>query len=52
MLKRMEECDTYLTHVCRHHWSRESPVKRLNTRNFQPSAVDVDTVYVDEAPYI
>jgi hypothetical protein len=22
--KRREECNTYLTHVCRHHWSRES----------------------------
>ena len=28
MLKRMEECHTYLTHVCRHHWSRENSVKR------------------------
>ena len=23
MLKRREECDTYLTHVCRHCWSRK-----------------------------
>ena len=37
MLKRKEECDTYLTHVCRYHWSRESPVKRWNTRSFQPA---------------
>ena len=36
MLKRREECDAYLTHVCRHHWSRKSPVKRLNIRSFQP----------------
>ena len=28
MLKRREECDTYLTRVCRHHWSRETPVER------------------------
>ena len=28
MLKRREECDTYLTHVCRHHCSGENPVKR------------------------
>ena len=37
MLKRREGCDTYLTHVCRHHWSRGSPVKRLNIRSFQPT---------------
>ena len=47
MLKRREECNTYLTHVYRHHWSRESPVKRCNIRSFQPalwlsSAVDID----------
>ena len=24
--KRRQECDTYLTHVCRHHWSRKSPM--------------------------
>ena len=23
MLKRREECNTYLTHICRHRWSRE-----------------------------
>ena len=28
MLKRREVCDTYLTHVCRHHCNRESLVKR------------------------
>ena len=28
MLKRREECDTYLTHVCRQHSSGENPVKR------------------------
>jgi hypothetical protein len=27
MLKRREESDTYLTHVCRHCWSRKSPMK-------------------------
>jgi hypothetical protein len=27
MFKRREESDTYLTHVCRHHWSRKSPMK-------------------------
>ena len=27
-VKRREECNTYLTHVCRYHWSRKSPVKR------------------------
>jgi hypothetical protein len=27
-LKRRKECDTYLTPVCRHRWSRENPVKR------------------------
>ena len=37
MLKRREEWDTYLTHVCRYHWSRKSPVKRWNIRRFQPT---------------
>ena len=27
MLKRREDSKTYLTHVCRHHWSKKSPVK-------------------------
>ena len=27
ILKRREECATYLTHVCRHCWSRKSPMK-------------------------
>ena len=49
MLKRREECDTYLTHICRHRWGRGSPVKRLNIGSFQPklrlsSAVDVDSM--------
>jgi hypothetical protein len=38
MLKRREEFDTYLTQVCRHHYSGENPVKRLNIReSFQPT---------------
>ena len=28
MLKRREEYDTYLTHICRHRLSIENPVKR------------------------
>ena len=28
MLKRRNECDTYLTHVCRHRWSKESLAER------------------------
>ena len=36
MLRRREECDTYLTHVCRRHWSGENPVNRLNIGSFQP----------------
>jgi len=27
ILKRRKECDTYLTHICRHCWSRKGPVK-------------------------
>ena len=27
ILKRREECDTYLTHVCRHRWSRKILMK-------------------------
>ena len=47
MLKRREECDTYLTHFCRHHCTRDSLVKRQNIRSFQPtlwvsSAADID----------
>ena len=37
LLKRGEEYDTYLTHVCRHRWSRKSLMKRLNIRSFQPT---------------
>jgi hypothetical protein len=37
MLKRMEECYTYLNHVFRKHHSGENPVKRSNIRwSFQP----------------
>ena len=41
MLKRREECDTYLTHVR----SRDSPEKRLNIRKdlWLSSAVDVES---------
>ena len=47
MLKRREESSTYLTHVCRHCCSGESPEKRWNVRSFHStlwlsSAVDVD----------
>ena len=27
ILKRREESDTYLTHICRHCWSRKSSIK-------------------------
>jgi hypothetical protein len=27
MLKRREEINIYLTHVCRYYWGRKSPVK-------------------------
>jgi hypothetical protein len=27
-MKRREECDSYLIHVCRHRWSGENPMKR------------------------
>ena len=33
MVKRREDCNTYLTHVCRHHYSGENPVKRWNIRS-------------------
>ena len=46
--------------ICRHHWSRESPVKRLNISSFQPTQWLSLTVDVDwwksqcwlKAPYI
>ena len=49
MLKRREECDTYPTHICRRHISRDSSEKRLNIRSYQPtlwlsSVVDVATL--------
>ena len=37
MLERREECNSYLTHVCRDHWSGENPLKRLNIQSFQPT---------------
>ena len=50
MLKRREECHTYLTHVCRHYWGIKSPVKIWNLRSCQTtlwllSAVDIDSLY-------
>ena len=41
VLKRRKESDTYLTHVCRHCWSRESPVKSFQPTLWLSSAVDV-----------
>ena len=37
ILKRREECDTYLTLICRHDSSGENPVKR----SFQPTLIDI-----------
>ena len=34
MLKRREECDTYVTHVCRHHQSRQITMKMDETGAF------------------
>jgi hypothetical protein len=39
VLKRKEECDTYLTHVCRHHWSGKSPVKRGKYKELSANTV-------------
>ena len=36
-LKRREECDTYLTHLCRRHSCADSPMERWNIRSFQPT---------------
>ena len=36
MLKRREECNTYLTHVCRHCWSGENNL--VNRQNIEFSA--------------
>ena len=49
-VKRREECNTYLTHICRLHCSGDSMEKRSNIRRFQPTlrlslAVEVDYVY-------
>ena len=49
MFKRREEYNTYLTHMCRHHCSGDSPVKRWNISSFQPTlwlSSPVDVVYV------
>ena len=37
MLKRREESNTYLTHVCKHSCSGNSTEKRLNVMSFQPT---------------
>ena len=47
MLKIRAECDTYLTHVCRHYSSGDSLEKRCDIKSFQPtlwlsSVIDVD----------
>ena len=38
MLKRRDECDTYLTHVCRHHWSRK-PDKKMKYKELSANTV-------------
>ena len=61
MLKTREYYNTYLTHVRRHHCSRQNLVKWSNIRRFQPtlwlsSAIDVDlsqsTCTADESPCV
>ena len=42
-----EECDTYLTHVCKYPCTSKDQDKNIKTRSFQPtqwlsSAVEVD----------
>ena len=39
ILKRLEECDTYLTHVCRYCWSRKSIATVLAESYFSSSNV-------------
>ena len=51
MLKRREECDAYLTHICRHPHSGYSPEKRLNisflTTLWLSSAIDVESIELE-----
>ena len=47
MLRWRKECNTYLTHVFRHHCSEKKLVRRWNIRSFQPtlwlsSTVDIN----------
>jgi hypothetical protein len=39
MLKRREECDTYLTYIGRHHRSRKSLVKMEKYKEFSTNSV-------------
>jgi hypothetical protein len=39
MLKRREESDTYLTHICRHYSSRESPEKKITYEELSENTV-------------
>ena len=45
MLKRRQECDTYLTHICRRHSSGSNTEKRL-TPLWVSSAVDITFFYI------
>ena len=54
-LKRGENCNTYLTHVCRQLWSLERSERTDREPNYQStlwlsSAVEVDIyIYADES---
>jgi hypothetical protein len=39
ILKRRKECDIYLTHICRHHSSRDSLVKRWKCKELSANTV-------------
>ena len=40
MLKIREVCDTYLTHICRNRWSRESPSETPYISSFHQALSD------------
>ena len=47
MLKSREECATYLTHICGHHCSGESPVKGLSCQYPSERALSTTVMSTD-----
>ena len=51
MLKRREECDTYLTHICKYHYSRErAPWKDIHLQLIKVTVLAESSIYFIFSP--